>query len=89
MTQKPGKNTQFLRLPAPPPSGQGTQLRGASTKTDLLLCMSKSNFPPTPCNPAPVPTVGLHNLASLRDGGETHPTVISLGPAIDKEIGLA
>lgn len=51
--------------------------------------MSKTNFPPTPCNPAPVTAVGLHNLASLLDRGGHSAHSIYLGPTIDKEIGLA
>lgn len=44
-------------------------------KADLFLRIRKNKFPPTPCNPAPVTAVGLHNLAALLDRANTHPTV--------------
>lgn len=58
-------------------------------KADLLLRIRKNKFPSTPCNPAPVTAVGLHNLASLLDRVNTHPCYWQRGcfGLISKDMG--
>lgn len=80
-----GKIPSFSGYQPHPLLGKAPSWVELLSKADLLLCMSKNNFPPTPCNPAPVTIVGLHNLASLLSRGETYLMYLCLGPAIDTD----